>query len=86
MTVSDPRHVTSLQSAFLQAGRELGYPVMLDQNAERQTGFAPFQFNIRDGQRLTSAEAYLLPAVQQRSNLHVALNSHVERVLFDASG
>ncbi len=48
MIVSDARHHSPLREAFLEAGRRLGFPVV-DQNAQSQTGFAPFQFNIRDG-------------------------------------
>ena len=42
-----------------------------------QASFAPYQFNIREGKRWTTSQAYLLPVIKERQNLHVALHSHV---------
>jgi hypothetical protein len=46
------------------------------QNGAEQNGFSNILFNIRDGLRLTSAEAYLSLAAQ-RQNLHIAIESQV---------
>lgn len=58
MFVEDSRHHSVLRDAFLRAGRLLGFKE-LDQNAAAQTGFAPYQFNIGNGKRWTTAQAYL---------------------------
>lgn len=90
MVVEEARHRSRLLEAFLEAGRLLGYPVGNDQN-RGQVGFAPYSFNIKGGRRWTSAEAYLLPAVQegrgrQTRPFHVALHSKVRRILFRDPG
>ena len=64
MFVEDSRHHTVLRDAFLAAGQMLGYRV-LDQNAAAQTGFAPYQFNINNGKRWTTAQGYLTNDVRQ---------------------
>ena len=60
MHVEDSRHHTVLRTAFLLAGRALGFRVG-DQNAGEgsQIGFAPFLFNIHDGLRWSPADGYL---------------------------
>lgn len=83
MVTAPSRHLTSLLDVFLEAGKSLGYQVLEDQNGPQQTGFSNIQFNIKDGRRLTSAEAYLYPAVAQYSNLHVSVDSHVHKIIFD---
>ena len=85
MTVEAGRHTTWLLDAFLEAGRLLGYPLR-DPNSllgNAQLGFAPYLFTIKDGQRLTTADAYLRPALERRENLNVALNAQVRKIIFD---
>jgi hypothetical protein len=54
MYVEDARHQTPLREAFLRAGEWMGFSVGDgDQNAERQEGFAPFQYNIHNGKALS---------------------------------
>lgn len=67
--------------AFLQAGEEMGYDI-IDINGENQTGFSLFQYTMRRGYRCSTAKAFLAP-IRLRKNLHVALWSHVTRVLID---
>jgi choline dehydrogenase len=59
----------------------MGYD-FVDVNGEQQTGFAFFQFTMRRATRCSSAKAFLNP-IRLRPNLHVALFSHVTRVLID---
>lgn len=81
MTVQDGPFNTPLGAGFLQAGEEMGYDI-LDVNGEQQTGFAFYQFTMRRGTRCSSAKAFLRP-VRTRKNLHVALLSHVTKVIID---
>lgn len=67
--------------AFLQAGQEMGYDIV-DTNGEQQTGFSFYQFTMRRGARCSDAKAFLRP-VRLRKNLHVALFSHVTKIIFD---
>lgn len=69
------------QVAFIQAGKEMGYPVR-DINGEDQAGFMIAQGTIRRGSRCSTAKAFLRPA-RLRHNLHVALSTHVTRILIN---
>ncbi len=61
----------------------MGYDIT-DVNGENQTGFALFQYTMRRGYRCSAAKAFLSP-VRLRPNLHVALWSHVTKVLIDSA-
>ncbi len=50
---------------------------------QAQIGFSQCLFTIKDGKRSCTADAYLRPAIKTRHNLHVALNSHVQHILFE---
>ncbi|KAF5272033.1 hypothetical protein FQR65_LT05014 [Abscondita terminalis] len=81
LTVQESPWRTPLALAFVQAGRELGYPIR-DINGADQTGFMIAQGTIRRGSRCSTAKAFLRP-VRLRKNLHIALNAHVTRLLID---
>lgn len=67
--------------AFIQAGEEMGYD-FIDVNGEQQTGFSFYQFTMRRGARCSDAKAFLRP-IRLRKNLHIALFSHVTKVIID---
>ena len=52
-----------LTRAFVEAGRQAGYPVTGDYNGEQQEGFGPFDATIYRGRRWSAANAYLRPAL-----------------------
>jgi choline dehydrogenase len=81
LTIQDTPYLTPIGPAFLQAAEEQGYDIV-DINGEQQTGFAFFQFHQRRGTRCSAAKAFLRPA-RLRKNLHVALFSHVTKVIMD---
>ena len=68
-----PLHVTRgrrdnpLVTAFVEAGRQAGYPVTEDYNGYQQEGFGAMEHTIFKGQRWSAANAYLKPALK-RSN------------------
>ena len=68
-----PLHVTRgvrdnpLTRAFVQAGREAGYPVTGDYNGYQQEGFGPFDMTVWQGQRWSAAKAYLKPALRHEN-------------------
>ena len=74
---------TEVAHAFLQAGRELGYPTLDDYNAAEQTGFAAHQHTIYRGRRAGNADAFLYPALNRR-NLSLRSRSMVTRLLIRA--
>jgi choline dehydrogenase len=71
-----------LFGAFFDSAVEAGYERTPDVNGYRQEGFGPFDRNIRNGRRWSSADAYLKP-VRQRKNLTVRTGTFVNRVLLD---
>lgn len=81
LTVQDAPYNTPLGAAFLQAGEEMGYSIV-DVNGEQQTGFAFYQFTMRRATRCSSAKAFLRP-IRLRPNFHLALWTHVTKVLIE---
>ncbi|MCF8485563.1 MAG: choline dehydrogenase [Rhodobacteraceae bacterium] len=71
-----PLHITRgprsnpLFNAFIEAGREAGYPVTPDYNGQAQEGFGPMEATIWKGRRWSAANAYLKPA-QASGNVQV---------------
>ncbi len=70
--------------AFFDAVQQAGYELTSDVNGYRQEGFAAFDRTIYRGRRLSSARAYLHPAMA-RPNLDVHCRAFVSRVLFDGT-
>jgi len=66
-----PLHVTRgprdnpLTRAFVEAGRQAGYPVTDDYNGAQQEGFGPMEATIWKGRRWSAANAYLRPALKR---------------------
>jgi choline dehydrogenase-like flavoprotein len=81
LTVGEAPYHTPLAAAFVEAGVEMGYQNR-DLNGERQTGFMIAQGTTRKGSRCSTAKAFLRPT-RLRSNLHVAMFSHVSKILID---
>lgn len=65
-----PLHITRgprknpLFDAFIEAGRQAGYPVTPDYNGQAQEGFGAMEATIYKGQRWSAANAYLKPALK----------------------
>ncbi|MBW6506267.1 MAG: choline dehydrogenase [Rhodobacteraceae bacterium] len=65
-----PLHVTRgprtnpLFGAFVEAGRQAGYPVSADVNGHQQEGFGAMEATIWRGRRWSAANAYLRPAMK----------------------
>lgn len=84
MRVTAPRYATNpLNTAFLEAGRVLGYPMSDDPNGAQHEGFGLAEQTISGGERLSTARAYLGPEVRRRPNLTILTDTLVERVLLE---
>ncbi|XP_070501930.1 glucose dehydrogenase [FAD, quinone] [Chironomus tepperi] len=81
LTIGEAPYHTPLAASFVEAGVEMGYENR-DLNGEKQTGFMIAQGTIRRGSRCSTAKAFLRPA-RLRPNLHIAMFSHVTKVLID---
>lgn len=79
LSITDPRYQHSSSLDFVRAAINAGEPASPDFNGEHPEGAALMQFNIHNGERHTSARAFLDP-VRHRPNLHVMTDAHVLRV------
>jgi choline dehydrogenase len=85
-----PLHVATgacrnpLYRAFIEAGRQAGYPVTADMNGYQQEGFGPMDMTVRAGRRWSTARAYLDPA-RGRPNLAVHTGALSHRVRFSGT-
>ncbi len=83
-----PLHITRgplanpLYQAFIEAGRQAGYPLTSDYNGSQQEGFGPMEMTVWGGRRWSAANAYLRPALQ-RANIDLVSRALVRRVVFE---
>lgn len=82
LTVCGARSTNPLHDAFVEAGREAGYPVNSDFNGVDQEGFGRFDFTIRNGKRWSTSRAFLRP-VQARANLTIETGALTRRILVE---
>lgn len=71
-----------LYSAFIEAGREAGYPVTPDYNGAQQEGFGPMEMTVHNGIRWSAANAYLRPALR-RGNVRLITRALARRILLE---
>eukprot|EP00057_Strongylocentrotus_purpuratus_P015193 XP_011669667.1 PREDICTED: choline dehydrogenase, mitochondrial-like [Strongylocentrotus purpuratus] len=87
-----PLHVSTSKSqnplfeAFVNAGKEAGYPYTSDMNGHQQEGVGLIDMTIHKGRRWNCSNAYLKSDdVQQRRNLTIHSRSLCDRVLFEGT-
>jgi choline dehydrogenase len=71
-----------LHEAWLEAGREAGYPSTADMNGFQQEGLGRMDMTVGGGRRCSAANAYLRPAMH-RSNLTVRTEAFATKILFE---
>jgi choline dehydrogenase len=76
-TLQNPLH-----RAWLEAGRQAGYPLTPDVNGFQQEGIGRLDMSVGDGQRCSAARAYLRPAMR-RHNLIVRTLARANRIVFE---
>jgi choline dehydrogenase len=74
--------INPLYDAFIEAGRQAGYPLSADLNGEQQEGFGGFDMTVKNGVRWSTANAYLRPAMK-RLNLTVMTKALASKVAFE---
>ncbi len=80
--VRGPRSRNPILAAYIEAGRQAGYPLTDDFNGETQEGFGRYHCNIKNGRRWSAARAFLDPALP-RPNLTVLTGAQATEILFD---
>jgi choline dehydrogenase len=71
-----------LYRAWIEAGRQAGYPVTDDINGCQQEGFGRMDMTVARGRRDSAANAYLRPAMR-RANLALRSHALATRIIFD---
>lgn len=82
MHIKRGRLKNPLYRAFIEAGRQAGYPVSSDYNGQQQEGFAEFEMTVHEGLRWSAANAYLKPALKD-GRIKVVTGAMARRVLLD---
>ncbi|PSJ58954.1 GMC family oxidoreductase [Pseudaminobacter soli (ex Li et al. 2025)] len=77
--------VSPIARAYMAAGNALGAPKISDHNTSPLNGTTPNSLNIRDGRRLSVADAYLTPEVLARRNLTLLNGYEIERIEFNGT-
>ncbi|EHZ2539603.1 TPA: choline dehydrogenase [Vibrio parahaemolyticus] len=74
-----------LYEAFIEAGKEAGYPETNDYNGFQQEGFGPMHMTVDKGVRASTSNAYLSRA-KKRKNFTLMKRVTVRRVLLEEAG
>lgn len=82
LSVTDPFSPSAESLAFLEAAKSLGYELNADFNGDQQFGAGLYQRTILDGQRASTAAAFLEP-IRQRPNLTVEIQAEAVSISFD---
>lgn len=82
LSIEIPGFNHPFRQILLDGGSELGYKYIRDSN-EGFIGMSQLLFNVKDGERHSSAKAFLVPT-KDRPNLHVIKNAMVSEIEFDS--
>jgi choline dehydrogenase len=82
IAVSSIKRRHELIESFIASAQAHGIPRTDDFNGESQEGAGYYQLTMKDGWRVSAANAYLRP-VRRRQNLRVITNALAKRVLFE---
>jgi len=82
LRISGGESDSPFHDALIAAGQQAGYPVTEDFNGASQEGFGRYDLTINNGQRWSTAAAYLRPA-QARGNLTVITGARTTRIVIE---
>ncbi|CAM3883184.1 Oxygen-dependent choline dehydrogenase [Vibrio aerogenes CECT 7868] len=80
--IGNEMKLNPLYQAFIDAGRDAGYPVTQDYNGYQQEGFGPMHMTVDKGVRASTSNAYLRRALK-RPNLTLVKKVVVRKILLD---
>lgn len=80
-----PSELSPLQAGLYRACQDLGFKETADHNAPAAEGLGMIPKNVVNGRRISTAEAYLEPALD-RANLTLLAHARVHRLLIDSTG
>ena len=82
LNVANLRDANPLSCAFVEAARELGFTLNDDFNGAQQEGFGFYQVTQKNGERWSTARAFLGPS-RGRPNLTIITRAQATRLLLD---
>lgn len=82
LAVTEQKDHNPVSDLIVKAGVAQGLPHRTDLNGLDQEGIGYFQTTIKNGRRVSSAKAYLTPALK-RPNLVVETGAQAEKILFE---
>jgi len=83
LVVSDLQTDNPFQSHYLEAARQVGYPISEDFNGAEQEGVGLYQVTQENGERWSSYRGYVKPHLDTRRNLRVETGAQTQRILFE---
>lgn len=82
LSVDHYRSFDPIKSVIMNAATKVGYRRLVDVNADEHIGFVKAQGTLYDGERCSSARAFLSP-IKKRNNLHVIKDAFVTKLIID---
>lgn len=83
LNVTKLRSDNPVQEMYLQAARELQWPIRDDFNGPEQEGLGIYQVTQKNGERWSAARGYIHPHMDKRANLRVETQAYATRILFE---
>lgn len=83
LNVSELHSDNPYQKTFIEAAKQVGYPLNDDFNGAEQEGLGVYQVTQKNGERWSAARGYLLPYIGKRPNLHVITQAMVSRIVIE---
>ncbi len=83
LKVSNLQSDNPFQDYYLEAARQVGYPITDDFNGPQQEGIGIYQVTQFNGERWSAFRGYLQPHLNSRSNLVIKTNALAQRILFE---
>jgi choline dehydrogenase len=81
--VCDLRHSSAMSRAFAESGADLQIPINPDFNGESQEGLGLYQVTQRNGERCSTAAAYL-SSTKSRKNLTILTGGMAQKVVLES--
>lgn len=83
LNVAEVQSDNPLPDIYVQAAREVGYPINDDFNGAEQTGLGRYQVTHKNGERCSAAKGYLIPHIGKRANLTVETHALAQRIIIE---
>lgn len=83
LKVSHLQSDNPFQDHYLEAARQVGYPITEDFNGPHQEGIGIYQVTQFNGERWSAFRGYLKPHLESRSNLVIKTGALAQRILFE---